>query len=385
MTELQWLFAILAALYAWECIGWLRRGGVAFTTWTGARWHIQHPTVAIGNHNGGFILAAPLPPLGSIFIANQLPFSLSPNGVLFFVATNMNPGFRPAQSGRFLIWEEAQKIRLDGKKLFLGQEKIYTSVTITFASHLFATLAMLAKLPSNDREVAIKQLLCDAMDAKSIAEAKSDFQACTKPMRWLTNILFVHIFIIAPVLISLLGLQATWLGLVFVMLSLTVSIAVLFRRTHRRFYPDTKDERFTHTLTTALAAATSIRAGDIASRSLLERFHPLAVAKVLLSEELFRGFARRLMIDLRHPMLPTCPNPLPAAISTEKFFRNTSLEIAEAWLKENKIGVEELCRAPQPLDNSCRAYCPRCEAQFTSAEHRCSDCGGLALAMFTPQ
>ena len=383
MTELQWLFAILAALYAWECIGWLRRGSVAFTTWTGARWRIQHPTVAIGNHNGGFIFAAPLPPLGSVFIANQLPFSLSPKGVLFFVATNMNPGFRPAQSGRFLIWEEAQKIRLDGKKLLLGKEKIYTAATSTLASHLFTTLTTTAKHPANERESAIKQLLRDAMDVTRITEAKNDFQSRIKPMRWLTNILFVHVFIVAPVLASVIGLPATWLGLVLVMLTLTVSIGILFHRAHRKFYPDAKDERFTHTLTTALAAATSIRACDIASRSLLERFHPLAVAKVLLNEETFRAFARKLVIDLRYPMLPTCPNPLPAAISTEKLFRNASLEIAEAWLKENRIGIAELCHAPQPLDNSCRAYCPRCEAQFTSAEHRCSDCGGLALAIFS--
>ena len=383
MTELQWLFAILSALYAWECIGWLRRGGVAFTTWTGERWRVQHPTVAIGNHSGGFILAAPLPPLGSIFIANQLPFSLGPDGVLFFVSTNMNSGFRPVQSGRFLTWDEASQIRLDGKKLFLGKEKIYAAATTTLAIHLFTTLTTTAKHPANERESAIKQLLRDAMDVTRITEAKNDFHSRTKAIRWLTNLLFAHVFIVAPALISLIGLQATWLGLVLVLLTLTVSIATLFHRAHRKFYPDAKEERFTHTLTTALAAATSIRAADIASRPLLERFHPLAVAKVLLDEETFRPLARRLLIDLRHPMLPTCPNQQSAAMSAEKFFRNSLMEITEAWLKENKVGVEELCCAPKPLDESCRAYCPRCEAQFTSTEHRCADCGGLALATFS--
>lgn len=382
MTELQWLFAILVALYAWECIGWVRRGSVAFTTWAGARWHIQHPTVAVGNHNGGFVFASPLPPLGSLFVANQFPFSLGPDGVLLFVSSTVNPGFRPAQSGRFLDWAEIQMLRLEGKSILFGKEKIYGETTTTMASQLFITLTTLAKLESGARGEAIKQLLRDAMDVRKIEAAKKDYQTRATPIRWLTNILFVHVFIAAPVVIALVGLQSAWIGLVVVMLALTISIATLFHRAHRTLYPVASDDRFTHTLTTAFAAATSMRACDILSRPLLECFHPLGVAKVLLEEKAFRPFARRVLIDLRHPMLPVCPNQLAAAISTEKFFRSMALETTEVWLKDNKIGVEELCRPPEPMDKSCRAYCPRCEAQFTTVENRCTDCGGRALAIF---
>jgi spore maturation protein SpmA len=41
-----------------------------------------------------------------------------------------------------------------------------------------------------------------------------------------------------------------------------------------------------------------------------------------------------------------------------------------------------VCRPPVPSEESSRAHCPRCEAQFTSADGRCADCGGLALVAF---
>lgn len=385
MSELQWIFAILAGLYAWECLGWIRLGGVAFSSMTGRRWRIQHPTRAVGNHRGGFVLAMPLPPLGNLHLANQLPFSLGPDGVLFFVAMNMNPGWRPAQSGRFLTWDDIGKLRLEGKKLLLAKENIHAVATTALASHYFQLLSTLGKLAAEQREPAIKQLLRDAMDTKRIATLVENLRARTRHIRLLANILFVHVFVVAPVLITGIGIQATWLGVVIVMFALTLSIGTLFHRAHREFYPGAKDDRFTHTLTTGLAAATSLRAHDIVSRPLLETFHPLAVAKVLLNESSFRAFARNVMLDARHPMLPVCPNAHPQAAPTEKFFRSATLEIAEAWLKENGIAPDDLCRAPKPLDETCRAYCPRCESQFTSAEHSCADCGGIALVTFQDQ
>ena len=186
------------------------------------------------------------------------------------------------------------------------------------------------------------------MDTKQITKLKEDLRSRTRHIRLLANILFVHVFAVAPVLIALVGIQAAWLGLLIVMLALTISIATLFHRAHREFYPSAKDDRFTHTLTAALAPATSIRAHDIASRPLFEGFHPLAVARVLLDETAFLLFARNVLLDLRHPMLPACPNPQAVALATEKYFRGAVVEMTEAWLKENGVVPAELCHPPKP-------------------------------------
>ena len=85
MSEVQLLFLVLALLYGWECAVWLRRGTVAFGTWLGRAWWIRHPGTLAGNQRGGFILAAPLPPLGCLLTATQFPLSLSPEGALVWV------------------------------------------------------------------------------------------------------------------------------------------------------------------------------------------------------------------------------------------------------------------------------------------------------------
>ena len=34
---------------------------------------------------------------------------------------------------------------------------------------------------------------------------------------------------------------------------------------------------------------------------------------------------------------------------------------------------------PKPADESCKTYCPRCGAQFTTTEAVCGDCGGMGV------
>lgn len=382
MSDVQFLFAILGALYLWECASWLRRGGVAFSTWAGQSWRPHNPAALLGNQNGGFILSMPLPPLGGCFTAYQLPCSLGPDGILFFVSATVNPGWRPTQTGRFLNWDEASRLRLVGKKIMLEKESVYSAATATLAHHLFESLRSIAKQPGTDRARAIKELLCAGFDTKQIETLRGDFDRRVRPIRWLTNTVFVLVFIVAPLLISLFRLKYVWLTLLIVLLGLTIATATLFARMHRRFYPAATDERFSHTLMIALAPATTMRAHDMISRLLLEKFHPLSVARQLLANGAFLDFARRALRDLRHPALPACPNPQPQAIATESFYRRTLLEVTEAWLLENKYSPEELCRPPTPAEESCRAYCPRCEAQFVAPVGECTDCGGLPLVAF---
>jgi hypothetical protein len=225
-------------------------------------------------------------------------------------------------------------------------------------------------------------VLRTAFDLKQIETLRQTFHSQARPLRILTNTLFALVFIVAPLLIGFIGLSHVWIWLLLALLTLTITTAALFARLHRKFWPASADDRFTQTLIIALAPATTMRAHDLASRPLLETFHPLAAAKTLFQPEQFLRFARRLLLDLRNPALPTCPNSHPPAIATEQFFRHAYLEIVEAWLTENHISPTELCRPPTPTDESCHTYCPRCEAQFTTATGQCADCGGLHLVSF---
>jgi len=382
MSDVQWLFVVLAVLYAWECLCWLRRGGVTFSSWLGRCWRAQHPGTLAGNQNGGFVIAAPLPPLGALFLANQLPFSFSPDGVLAFVATNVNPGWRPAQSGRFLHWRDVREVRARGKKLLINGELLIHAATPGLARHLAAAIKRLASLKSAEHAKAIEEMAKASLDLKAIASRRVDWHKRARPIRWLANLLVVFVFCIAPASVWLFGFALTWLWLLLGLLGLTITTAIVFARAHRALYPDAHDERFSHTFTIALAPTSAMRAHDALSRPLLETFHPLAVAGALLHQPAFTVFGRRILIDLRHPALPLYPHAQPEAQATELFFRQTLLAATEQFLARQGIDPMKLCRPPARSDELSRAYCPRCEAQFTSVAGQCADCGGLTLVAF---
>lgn len=381
MSDVQLLFIVLAVLYGWECACWIRRGGLVFITWFGRKWREEQPGALIGNQRGGFVFAPPLPPLGTILTARPLPLSVSSEGILAYVSTHVNVGWRPAQSGKFIAFDSLKEVLTDGKKLFLNGELWLTFPGTESAREVAENLSHLLKTKPAQREKEIAKWIADSFDRREIEKRRDEFNKQSADLRVAANALFVHLFIVVPVLIWQLGLKSTWIGLLIALLVLTGTTAVLFRRAHKALYPHADDERFTHTMTIALSAPTSIRAVDALSRPLFESFHPLAVAGVFLPNAAFRAFARRVLLDIRHPALPVCPMDQPSAMATELQARTVLRQKAEDFLKRNGVDSDELCQPPEPEDN-CGAYCPRCESQFVDVDASCSDCGGMPVVAF---
>jgi hypothetical protein len=115
---------------------------------------------------------------------------------------------------------------------------------------------------------------------------------------------------------------------------------------------------------------------------LLEAFHPLAVARVFCSREDFEQFALNAVRELHHPGLPLHPENEPESAAVEEYARAASRKVMDRFLAQNKVEPDRLLRAPEPADDTCRAYCPRCHSQYTSADMKCEDCGGLDLIPF---
>jgi hypothetical protein len=360
----------------------LRRGTVAVATWLGRGWQLLHPGTLVGNQRGGFVLAAPLPPLGFFLAAHQLPFSLSPAGVLFHVSTQVSPGWRAAHSGRFIKFDDVRAVRTERRKLIINDEVVLRVASPNLAQHLAAALRDLREAVPEQRTEVISRVLRATLDSKAAAQRWQEALPLLKPVRRLANVLFVFLFVAAPGLIWQLGLALSWPGLLIALLALTIGTAFYFRRAHRTLFPQLEDDRFTFTLTVALAPPTAMRAHDLLARQCCETFHPLALAKVFLAPEHFEKFARRILLDLRHPALPVAPGGPPELATVEQFGRSALRAAVEDQLRETGWDLEKLCAPPAPADESCRAYCPRCEAQFTSPEAQCADCGGLPVAAF---
>jgi hypothetical protein len=383
MTELQLLLLIFTLIYLWECVCWINRGSVAFSTWFGRRWGASHPASLVGNQSGGFVLAHPLPPLGTILVGNQYPLSISTDAVLAYVAPCVNPGARLTQSAKLFKFDDIRKVEALGKKVRINGELLLKVGSATYAGRIAQQVDELAKLPPPKREAALREMSRERFDTKAIAERWEVFHKEIVNIRILTNWLFFYLFVFTPILIWRFGFHMVWPTLLAGLLCFTVTTAFLFRRIHKLFYPRAEDDRFTHFLTILLSPATTIRAHDALSRPLLEHFHPLAIAKVFCAEDEFRSFAAAILRDIRHPALPLCPRNEPLAIEAESSGRSLLDETVEEFLKKNNVSIKKLLQPPEPTDRTCVSYCPRCLAQFTTLQGKCDDCGGLLLTPFS--
>lgn len=385
MGDLESLLLVLVAIYLAECFVWLRRGTVGFFNWWGftrSRWRLRHPGSTLANQHGAVAFTNPLPPLGAVFFGQQTPLSISADAALAYTAACLNPSWRVSQSARFVRFEEMKVITRDGRKVLVNEQVFLKAASPFIARRLVKGLRELQEATAKQREAIIHRVLAASFDEKAVHERVQEFQKRSANLRALANSLFIFLYILAPLLVWRFAfLNVVW-WLVAGLLAHTVSIAILFRRAHGHLYPGCHDERFTPFLTMLLAPPSAIRAVDALGKHLLEEFHALAAAKVLLTAEDYREFARRVILDLRHPMFPICPSAEPMAVKTEESFRLQLRDEAEKFVSASGLKLEELLRPPTRSEVVNTAYCPRCGAQFTTSDGACSDCGGRPLTVW---
>jgi hypothetical protein len=331
------------------------------------------------NPKGGFVIAPVLPPPGRLLLCHPSPVLLSPQGV-----ARRDPARKESESQAF-SFEEIKTIGTEAKNVQVNGRFFVKTASAAQAAEVVMQVRKLLKLTPDARVRALEYGLKESFQTKTIQKRLDDFSARTRTMNLLANALFIYLFLLAPVVIYRFGLASIWVPLLAGLYVFTFSVAFIFRRVHLHFYPDLKNDRFTHVLINMFSPATTIRAGDVLSRSLLESFHPLAAVRVLGSEGAFRRAAIRAMVDLTYPLgsEPVVPG-VDNALGKEVANSHAGAEGAaiQMFLAKEGVAANELLRPPEPADSSSLSYCPRCQSQFRIKEGTCADCGGLKLVAF---
>jgi hypothetical protein len=371
MSDLQILYLVLLALYGWECVCWLPRGTFVVRTWMGVRWRLVKPSPLVSNAKGGFVLANPLPPLGTLFFTTHLPLSVSPMGI----SNKPASGDRAWAGGNAWIeFSQLEDLRADHKRIRGGKGTLFSTPSKSWALRLARLLEEWRAQPASNRMNAVRAFLRASLDLKDIRNRWEIFQKATRRLRWLVNALFTYLFVITPLVIWLVGLGLTWPFLLAGVLAFTFTISFEFRKRHREFYPHSADERFTLWLTLLLSPANAIRAVDVLSRPFFEANHPLALARHFCSPQDFRRVAAETWRSISY-QVPGCASGAArdAEVQTSDVLRSE----LQRFLEQNGISTGELLAPPDKGDPSCLSYCPRCLAQFVTVKTHCQDCGGL--------
>jgi hypothetical protein len=380
MSEAQTLLLILILLYLTECLIWVKRESVAFVSRMGGRWRLTVPPSWLGNANGGILFLNPLPPAGRVFLSHLSPISISPSGICAYnLQTLPSEARSPNQTGQFLPFSKVNSAKTDGVYLIVNGERFAKCATARQARTLAKLITELSKASAAKRERLARTWISKQFAMDDAAARLREGNAVIQPMRDLSLILFLFLFVVTPVLVSSFGLMGLIIPVAVVMVILAVLIGILFYRAHKQLYPDEGSERFENLVKMILCPPVSMRAPDILTRNLLAEFSPIVVASLLTASG-EQQFMRAFILDLQHPLKHEVSDEV-----AEKTIGWTAAEQLNVCLEQVKAGrylkPEELS-APTQREEHSISYCPRCRCQFVVSAVECPDCPGVGLVDF---
>ena len=352
--EGETLLVILLLLYLSECVIWMKRESVAFVSPWGRKWRLTTPSSWLGNARGGILFLNPLPPSGRVFLSHLSPISISPSGVCALnVQTLPSEARSPYQTGEFLPFGKIKDAGLDGIYLTINNERFAKCATAKQARALAGVIAEMAKGSASKREGMARTWIAKQFSTNDATTLLKEAEALIKPVQSLGLILFLPVAI--------------------VMVALAVEIAIVFRRTHKKLFPNESSERLESLVKMILCPPVAIRAADILTRNLLAEFSPIVLANVLAGSG-ERKFVRSVVLDLKHPLGHELSDE--NAVKTVTWTANEQLKVSERYVKP-----EELL-APAEREENSLSYCPRCRCQFVVTAVECPDCPGVQLVAF---
>ena len=380
MSEGQTLLLILILLYLTECLIWVKQESVAFVSRMGGRWRLTVPPSWLGNANGGLLFLNPLPPAGRVFLSHLSPISISPSGICAYnLQTLPSEARSPGQTGHFVPFNKVTRSNTEGVYLLVNGERFAKCATARQARTLANLIGEMVKASAAKRERLARNWISKQFAMDDAAARLREGNAVIQPMRELSLILFLFLFVVTPVLVSSFGLTGLIIPVAVAMVILAVLIGILFYRAHQQLFPAETSERFENLVKMILCPPVSIRAADIITRNLLAEYSPIVVASLLTGSS-EQQFVCAFILDLQHPLKHEVSDE-----AAEKTIGWTAAEQLNICLEQVKAGhyleSEDLLTPTQREGNSI-SYCPRCRCQFVVSAVECPDCPGVALVEF---
>lgn len=316
----------------------------------------------------------------TIFVVPQWPVSLSPEGILFWVAESMELEERAEHPGRFFRFDDIRSIRADGRAISINHETITEVVSPGLAEQIVATIGSLKKLPEKDRGRAIDDFLGKRFDVSAIKARLASFYEDTSGLRTLSFSLWLITLVLVPALALRFGFERIWLVALVVIYASMWMTTISWVRLHRRYFPHERLARWGYAFMLAVVPISAMRAIDLLAKRLLHDVHPGAAVAAMVPPERARRFLSYLLRDARHPMSPTSPVEDAEVQTTEAFYRNAVATHLAKMVETLGYNPDELAAIPMATgDIEGEMVCLRCHARYTAEMRTCEDCGGIEL------
>lgn len=259
----------------------------------------------------------------------------------------------------------------DGTAIVSGGRVLGRCASAEAAVAASALLERLRGAEPSSRAAAISAFLDESLDRKAAAATIERTRRRTSMLRSLCASQFLVLFACLPVALLLDAPPRTMLALGGIVVVYHALIVGLYARA-RRLLDSTSPSRLSLMMFYPPAA---LHAAQELSKNAVSRFHPLAVASVLLSRDRFLEFARRELERTGHPNW-LHPHLVGEDVSED---RTAILGVHRAamlrFLEKSRTPVESLIGARPQGDPAAEGYCPLCLSEYAAGPPSCHGCG----------
>ncbi len=368
MDKIAQLALLLVALHVVEGALFVERTAYVFA---GRRRFIaQGPSRrALGNGGRRFVWLDPWwpPPVGHVAEFDPVAFGVS--GV--WLAPIQVPLGAPAPAARSL--DPSLEVTTEQAAVLAGGQRIARCSSPAAARRLADEIRTHLAAGIDERRRLADRRLASAFDVEAVKARRQVFLHRTRGLALAGPLTFLALVAGLLSVGYVPAAFAAWPAVLAVVVAAWVHLLVETWAAHRALHPDGGPDRALKLLLLALSPGGAARARSMVARDLLIGFHPLAVARALLSASGFEAVAGPMWRDLRNPLGGPGPPELEDA-------RLALLDAHRRLLGEAGVNVSQL-EAPPEREGSL-AYCPRCHAQYERADGDCEDCPGVARRRF---
>ncbi len=305
------------------------------------------------------------------FRAGRLPVDVTTEGVHF---VSPWPTWRSGARTPEIFYEPFETlgaVTSEGTAIVSDGRVLGRCASAEAAGGAAALLERLRGAEPSQRALAISAFLDESLDRKTVAAIIEQTRRRTGMLRSLCASQFVLLFVCLPAALALNAPPRTMLAIGGLAVVYHALIVGLYARA-RRLLKATSPSRLSLMMFYPPAA---LHAAHELSKNAVSRFHPLAVASVLLSRDRFLEFARRELERTGHPNW-LHPQLVGADVAEDRTaILDAHRSAVLRFLKKNKTPVESLTGARPQSDPAAEGYCPLCLSEYAAGPPSCHSCG----------
>lgn len=359
------LFAVFGLLFCLESVIISGRGTVIIYSHLLNKWSYKVSGFLPSFGGRHLSIRTLFPPLGSAFITGSLPVIISSEGFIL----NPYEGRWRASGKNFFRYSEVKKIGVSGGSLLINGKSLCRMHSEYEAAWWKDKLIKLVKLPPEKRMEAADRIIASMFDRDEAKKIISGISAAVKPLRAAVNVLYIFLFIAAPLSVWIFTFEDVLFPVLAVLLVLHASVAAIFYRTYRTVFKE-RGIPWAVLISIAFYPPALIRSADWFFKDSLLMFNPAAVSFCLMQKEDAGKLISFLIREYTYFNFVSDDN---FEIRIVNFYRESMLTGIKQLLEKESVSFDDLLMPPVQLDDM-ESYCPRCFCQYTGKAEICGDC-----------